>query len=260
MTKNKSVRSISIFVFVMLITFLFAPYISSHINPQKLNDEVTSAISSRYYANNVNVTIKNDGWVDLTGQVKSLYDKDRIFEIASHVHGVKRITNEINVVASTTPGNTNADILPDDEIRQNILYSIKMDAAIDQPQNIKVAVDNHLAVLSGTVDFYREKLIAETLASQTLGVYAIQNDIKVVPVNQAFSDSDIKAALESVLHNEFPLINSNDVNISVNNGFVTLTGTVSSMWVKDNMEDEFSSIGGVQGVIDKLAVKPDLNS
>ena len=57
MTKNKSVRSISIFVFVMLITFLFAPYISSHINPQKLNDEVTSAISSRYYANNVNVTI-----------------------------------------------------------------------------------------------------------------------------------------------------------------------------------------------------------
>ena len=82
----------------------------------------------------------------------------------------------------------------------------------------------------------------------------------MVPVNQAFSDSDIKAALESVLHNEFPLINSNDVNISVNNGFVTLTGTVSSMWVKDNMEDEFSSIGGVQGVIDKLAVKPDLNS
>ena len=260
MTKNKSIRNISVFVFAILFTFLFVPDIFSHINPQKLTDEVTAAISNRYYADNVNVTIKDDGWVDLTGHVKSLYDKDRIFEIASHVHGVKRITNDIDVVARTTPGNTNADILPDDEIRQNILYSIKMDAAIDQPQNIKVAVDNHLAILSGTVDFYREKLIAETLASQALGVYAIQNDIKVVPINQAFSDSDIKAALESVLHDEFPLVNSKDVNISVNNGFVTISGTVSSLWVKENMEDEFSSIGGVEGVIDQLKVKPDMNS
>ena len=253
-------RKILVCTFAALIVLPFSQITFAQESPEKLSTEVSLAIENTYAPQDVNVTVKGDGWVTLTGTVKSLYDKYSLYEIASRVHGVKRITNDINVVASTTSGNTNADILPDDEIKQNILYSIKMDAAIDQPRNIKVVVDNHLAILSGTVDFYREKLVAETLASQVLGVYAIQNDINVVPINQAFSDSDIKAALESVLRNEFPLENSKNINISVNNGFVTLTGTVSSLWVKDKMEDEFSSIGGVDGVFDQLKVKPDLNS
>lgn len=249
-----------VFTFAVVMVFSFTQSTYAQDNPRMLQNKVTAAISNRYYATDVNVSVMGDGWVNLTGQVKSLYDKDRIYEIASRVHGVKRITNDINVVASTTPGNTNAGILPDDMIKQNILYSIKMDAAIDQPQNIKVAVDNHLAILSGKVDFYREKLLAETLASQVLGVDAIQNDIKVVPINKAFSDSDIKASLVSVLRNEFPLVNSNDIDITVNNGFVTVSGAVSSLWVKNNIENAFSSIGGVAGVFDKLEVKPDLNS
>jgi len=251
---------------VIFLTFAVAAVFSATQNTfaqndtERLSDKVTAVISSRYYAADVNVSVRDNGWVNLTGQVKSLYDKDRIYEIASHVHGVKRITNDINVAAGTVPDNTDAGILPDDMIRQNILYSIKMDAAIDQPQKIKVNVDNHLAILSGTVDFYREKLLAETLASQVLGVEAIQNDIKVVPINQAFSDTDIKAALESVLRNEFPLENYNNINISVGNGFVTVSGVVSSLWVKNNIEDEFAGIGGVAGVFNKLKVKPDLNS
>lgn len=249
-----------VFSFAVAIFFSFTQSTFSQDNSKMLQKKVTAAVSSRYYANNVNVSTIGDGWVDLTGQVKSLYDKDRIYEIASHVHGVKKITNDINVVASTTPGNTNANMLPSDMIKQNILYSIKMDAAITQPQNIKVNVDNHLVILSGKVDFYREKLLAETLASQVLGVDAIQNDIKVVPVNKAFSDSDIKAALESVLLNEFPLVNGNNINITVNNGLVTVSGKVSSLWEKNNIEDEFSSVAGVKSVIDNLEVNPGLNS
>lgn len=229
-------------------------------NDNKLLDKVTEVIGSRYYADNVNVSLTGNNWITLTGNVKLLYDKDRVYAIAAHVPGVKKITNDINVAASTTPGNTDASMLPDDEIRQNIIYSFKMNALIEQPQDIKVSVDNNLAILSGKVDFLREKLVAETLASQVLGVYAIQNNIQVVPVNQAFSDTAIKSALESVLHNEFPLVNRKDINISVDNGFVTITGAVSSPWEKDNIEQEFSSIGGVAGVFDKLEVKPGLNS
>ncbi len=151
-------------------------------------------------------------------------------------------------------------ILPDDEIAQNIGYSYKLSALIEQPQDIKVTVDNHLAILSGTVDFLREKMVAETLASQVLGVDAIQNDIKVVPINNAFSDADIKTALESVLRDEFPLVDGKDINIVVDNGFVTITGTVSSLWEKDSIENEFSTIGGVNGVFNKLEVKPEMNS
>jgi osmotically-inducible protein OsmY len=249
-------------ILALLLAMVF-PFTQSTIaqsKDNKLLDKVTEVISSRYYADNVNVSLKNDGWITLTGQVKLLYDKDRIFEIAAHVPGVKKITNDIDVTASTTPGNTNAAELPDDEIAQNILYSYKLSALIEQPQDIKVTVDNHLAILSGSVDFLREKMVAETLASQVLGVEAIQNDIKVAPVNNAFSDADIKTALESVLRDEFPLVDSKDINIVVDNGFVTITGTVSSLWEKDSIENEFSTIGGVSGVFNKLEVKPEMNS
>lgn len=247
------------FAIVCALVFTFAQSSIARSN-NKLLDKVTDVIGSRYYADNVNVSLTGTDWITLTGNVKLLYDKERIYAIAAHVPGVKKITNDINVVASTTPGNTNASMLPDDEIRQNIIYSFKMNAMIEQPKNIKVSVDNNLAILSGKVDFLREKLVAETLASQVLGVYAIQNNITVVPVNKAFSDTDIKNALESVLHDEFPLVNPKDINISVDNGFVTVTGAVSSPWEKDNIEQEFSSVGGVAGVFDKLEVKPGLNS
>ena len=245
---------------LLAMVFPFTQSTAAQGTNNKLLDKVTEVISSRYYADNVNVSLKDDGWITLTGQVKLLYDKDRVFEIAAHVPGVKRITNDIDVTASTTPGNTDAGILPDDEIAQNIAYSFKLSALIEQPQDIKVTVDNHLAILSGTVDFLREKMVAETLASQVLGVDAIQNDIKVTPINNAFSDADIKTSLESVLHDEFPLVNSKDINIMVDNGFVTITGTVSNLWEKHSIETEFSSVGGVNGVFNKLEVKPEINS
>ncbi len=228
-------------------------------NDNGLNDRVTAAITSRYDPSNVEVTVKDGGWVMLNGEVNTLYDKDRIYEIASHIHGVTRITNDINVVPRRTTEIKNTTNIPSDIIEHDVRMLMDKNAAITEPDNINIAVDGSLVILSGHVNFYREKILARTVASQVRGVTAIQNDIKITPINQAIDDQNLKEVFESILHDEFPLVDQNQININVQNGFVTISGTVSNLWVKNNMAKEFASVEGVIDVINKLEVKPEMN-
>ena len=189
----------------------------------------------------------------------TLYDKDRIYEIASHIHGVTRITNDIRVVPRRTTEIKKTTNIPDDIIEHDVRMLIDKNAAITEPDNINIAVDGSLVMLSGHVNFYREKILARTVASQVRGVTAIQNNIKVTPVKEAIDDKNLKEVFENILRDEFPLVDKNQVNIKVENGFVTISGTVSNLWVKNNMAKEFGSVEGVIDVINKLDVKPEMD-
>lgn len=254
----KSVKLMSLVFTVLLISFEQICYAQN--KSENLSDEVIDAISSRYDPSNIEVTIKGDGWVILNGKANLLYDKDRIFDIVSHIDGVKKITDDIMVVPETVPANKYPNILPDNIIKENVSTLIGRNAAIEEPQKIKINVDNSLVFLSGVVHYYREKLLAETAASQVKGVNAIENDIKVIPLNKALTDKDIHDVLVSVFNNEFPLVDRNSINFKVDNGSVIIWGTVTNIWLKENIGKEFSDIEGVTDVINNLKVKPDLNS
>ena len=145
-----------------LFIFCFAQNSFAQKSSETLAEKVTAAISNRYDPSNVNVAVKDDGWVILTGQANLLYNKDRIYEIASHVYGVKRITNDILVVPETVPGDKDPAILPDSIIEENVMDLIGRNDAIEEPQNINIHVDNSLVILSGKVHFYREKMECST--------------------------------------------------------------------------------------------------
>ncbi len=226
---------------------------------KNLSEKVTAAITSRYDPSDVEVKIKDEGWVVLNGEVHTLYDKYRIYEIASHLNGVKRITNDIRVNPIRTPEIQKTNNLPADIIEHNVRTLMDRNAAIEEPEKISVAVDGSLVILSGQVHFYREKILARTVASQVRGVTAIKNDIKVTPLNKAINDNNIKEVLESILRNEFPLVDRNQIDIKVEDGSVTLSGTVQNLWVKNNIAEEFASIEGVIDLINKLEVKPEIN-
>ena len=229
-------------------------------NTEKLSDKVEAAITTRYNPMKIDVSAKAPGWIKITGNVNSLFDKYRIYEIASHINGVKKITNDIMVVPRKTPGNVNPNMKPAAMIKQQIRTLINRTAAIDEPQKINVSVDNSAVKLTGTVSFYREKVFAQTIASQIKGVKSIKNDIKVVPIDKAITDNNIKDVLFSLLRDEFPRVDKNNINIKVENGFVTVSGEVSNLWEKDNIGDEFSSVVGVIDVINRLEVNPRLSS
>lgn len=238
-----------IFSFVFWIALFFTVQTIYAANNNNLTDKVKEAITSRYDPSEIQVTVNDDGLVIIKGDVNSLYDKYRIYEITSQVQGVKKITNDITVTT---------DQLPEKMIEANIRNMIDGSGVIKEPQKINVEVDNSLVKLSGNVSFNREKIIAMTLASQANGVKDIENNIIVTPIGKAIDDDNIKAYLNSILVNEFPLTDRKDLSISVQDGFVTIEGAVSNLWTKDKIEQEFESVAGVIRVINDLEVNPDL--
>ncbi len=243
-------KFIHLLVPVILITAVFQ-FGFIFENGNNLSEKVKAAIASRFSPADIEVTVKDDGWVNLEGKVSSLYNKYRIFELASHVNGVKRITNDIIVDTKT---------LPDQIIKHNVKEDIERNSVITEPDKINISVNQSQVKLSGTVSFYREKLMARTAASWEKGVKGIVNDIKVKPIQKAVTDQNLENILQSILRDEFPLTNPNNIHIKVKNGFATVSGTVSNLWTKRNIKDEFSSVIGIVGVINKLNVNPDLNS
>ncbi len=253
-------KNIILYAFTILFIFSFAQNGIARNNDKSLADKVIAAISNKYDPSNIDVTMKDDGWVILTGKADLLYDKDMIFEIAAQVNGVKRITNDINVVPETVPADKDPGILPDNIIKQNILAIIDQNDSIEEPQKINVDVVNSFVTLSGEVHYYNEKILAETVTSQVKGVNAIQNDIKVIPLKQALTDQDLEQMLISILNKDFPLVNRNNINFKVKNGSVTVWGTVSNLWIKNSMVKEFSSVEGVTDVVNNLKVNPFMQS
>jgi osmotically-inducible protein OsmY len=238
-----------IFLSVFLAALFFIGQTIYASNNNNLTDKVKESITSRYDPSEFQVTVNDDGLVTLKGEVNSLYDKFRIYEITSRVQGVKNISNDITV---------NTDLLPEKMIEANIRNMIDGSGVIKEPQKINIEVDNSLVKLSGNVSFNREKIIAMTLASQANGVKDIENNIIVTPIGKAIDDDNIKAYLNSILVNEFPLTDRKDLSISVQDGFVTIEGAVSNLWTKDKIEQEFESVAGVIRVINDLEVNPDL--
>jgi osmotically-inducible protein OsmY len=262
---KKKLNSAGLLVSLIIVSmiFVYAPEAAAQ-NNELLAKKVTAAITSEYPPENVIITVKGDGWVILNGKADLLYNKDMMYELAAHVYGVKRITNDIDILPETTEGdddpNTEPGILPNDIIKENVINLLERNPDIKEPEKIEVNVDNALVMLSGRVHFYKEKILAQTAASQVNGVQAIQNNITVVPLKKAETDEDIRDVLISVINKDFPLVDRNEINLKVDNGTATVWGAVSNLWIKDSIEKEFSSVDGVKGVINNLKIVPEMGS
>lgn len=240
---NYKKNHISIFS-IFLFSLVFSTISFALTSNASLADKVENAINNRYNQD-FEVTVNNDNSVTITGQVNTFYDKLKIFEIASKIKGVRGITDNVTI---------NAPILPDKEIQANIVNELNMVSSILEPNRIKVHVDNGEVILGGTVSFYREKLMAETVASWEKGVRGIDNNIKVLSPSRAISDSNLRIILQDILDNQFSV--EKNVSFSVNDGIVNLNGTVDNLYAKKQIKDEFSSIIGIKKVNNNLQVEP----
>jgi osmotically-inducible protein OsmY len=56
-----------------------------------------------------------------------------------------------------------------------------------------------------------------------------------------------------------PVIDATDIDVSVETGWVTVEGSVDTLWKKDRMEEIVMDLTGVVGMTNKLAVVPTEN-
>lgn len=187
-----------------------------------------------------------DGRVVLSGIVPSYIVRRAAESDAYIVEGVNRVENKIQVRYPTA-----APQPSDSEIRANILNILSWDASIDAG-DISVEVDNGVATLLGSVDTYWKKQRAEEQAIDIGGVTRVVNELTVVPtkrlMDQAIAD-DIVAALD-----RNALIDTEAVDVKVENGVVTLSGTVPNWNALQGAEEAATFTSGVVDIINNLII------
>lgn len=214
----------------------------SQIDTGKLVTDVENKIEN-YYTENFKISADKNGIVSISGEVNTLFDKLKIGELVSEVKGVKEIHNNIQVQNVITA---------DDIIKANIENETKLNDAILEPEKIKIEVNNGVVTLSGTVSYFREKLMMQTIASWQDGVSDLIDHISVMSSSAAKSDANLTEIIIDLLNNNFPL--EKNIMFDINNGSVNLYGTVNDLYAKNHIQEDIQRIIGVKNVVNEMKI------
>jgi osmotically-inducible protein OsmY len=117
--------------------------------------------------NHIQATVEN-GWVTLTGAVKSGYERSSAEDAVSYLAGVKGVLNQITVKPSVRATDVKAEI--DKALKRNA----EIDAA-----HIKVSAVGGKVTLSGTIHSWDEREEAGSAAWCAPGVTEVENNLAV---------------------------------------------------------------------------------
>ena len=238
--KNRFI--IRTFLFSTIFLFMTG-YCFAQVNANQLENNVEEKLSSAY-SEPFMISVNQKGTVTVEGQVKTLFDKLKINELISQVKGVKNINNKISIYTNLTA---------DDIIKNNIELELKRNNSILEPEKIKVKVNNGVVNLSGTVTDFREKLLAQSIASWQNGVTNMTSSISVSPPTVATSDKNLKEIVGDILKDHFSL--EHKVKFIVSKGDVDLYGSARNMYAKDHIQKAIQHIMGVKDVINEIQIK-----
>jgi osmotically-inducible protein OsmY len=124
--------------------------------------------------------------------------------------------------------------------------------------NIGVVTEGGVVTLTGFVDTYAEKLAAERVTLKTYGVRAVANEIQVKPLSKK-TDADIAAAALNALKERVD-VPEKRIKLTVQDGWLTLEGNVDWFYQKNAAEFAVKYLAGVQGVTDRISVKPQVSA
>ena len=141
------------------------------------------------------------------------------------------------------------------QIQKDVIDELHWDPSI-RNEEIAVAAKDGVVTLAGKVHSYAEKYAAERAAERVSGVKAIAEDLTVQPTSTfARSDTDIAHAVTTALMWDIQ-VPDDKVKAVVENGWITLTGSVEWKYQKDAAERAVRYLTGVKGVGNLIAVKP----
>jgi osmotically-inducible protein OsmY len=143
----------------------------------------------------------------------------------------------------------------DKELQQQVMDELAWEPSIDAAE-IGASVDSGVVMLSGTVRSFPEKWAAERAAERVKGVRAVADEIVVkLPGTFQRDDADIaRAALNTLEWNAS--VPRGRLQVLVENGWITLDGTVERYFQKSEAEMVVRKLLGVKGVVNRITVKP----
>ncbi len=216
----------------------------------KSDDQLKSEVlfrlgwDTRVRQTEVGVTV-NEGVVTLTGTVDSYAKKIAAQEAAHRVNGVLDVANDLEV---KVPGSLR---FTDSEIAQAVRHALEWNVLVPSDQ-ILTTVSNGWVILEGNVEHYSERVDAERAVRDLTGVWGVINKIKVTaPVDPEKVRFLIEDVLELRADRE-----ANRIRVKVEEGEVTLTGTVTSWNDKQAILGAVGHMAGVTAIDDHLIIDP----
>ena len=142
----------------------------------------------------------------------------------------------------------------DSQLQHDVMEELKFTPEVDH-SHIGVSAKNGVVTLTGFVPNYLQKMAAEHAAARVLGVKAIAEEIEVRFASEPkTSDGEIAERIISMLRWDVSLA-ADKVQVKVEKGWVTLSGTVDWNFQRDAAKRSASRVTGVRGVFNNITVE-----
>jgi osmotically-inducible protein OsmY len=142
----------------------------------------------------------------------------------------------------------------DSELQRDVISELEWEPSVDHA-DIGVSVHDGIVTLNGFVKSYAEKQAAERAVQRVSGVKAIAEEIKVRYASDS-KNADHEVAKRILdLFSWSTLIPDEKIGVKVENGWVTLTGTVDWQFQSAEAKKAAGKISGVVGITNRLQVR-----
>jgi osmotically-inducible protein OsmY len=144
---------------------------------------------------------------------------------------------------------------PNNLLEEDVKDELEWDPAVEDSRIIVKASDGEVT-LSGAVLTYFESVRAAEDAFGVGGVTAVDNQLVVGLTGEAIADADILADCVIALDND-KFVPGGSVNVSVDDGWVTLTGQVRRHFQRRAAAYAVRRVDGVLGVSNSIVLSSD---
>lgn len=190
---------------------------------QELEKDVQNALKWEPSLHTAEIgVVAQDGVITLNGTVDGYFQKTEAEDAAKNVAGVKAIVEKIEV--RYAKGVTKSD----SQIANEVLKWLATSWSVPE-ERIKVKVENGWVTLEGELPWNYQKETAKNAANYLAGVKGVTNNIII---KSEMHDGLEQKNIEEALGRNWAF-NSEKVNVEVNGTNISLTGTVSSLYQKE---------------------------
>jgi len=188
--------------------------------------------------------VAKKGVITLTGTVESFVKKAEAEQTAKKTRGVVAVMNDIEIELDRQTTKQDHDIAADLQKAFQANWDIS-------GSKITVSVEKGWITMSGDLEWGYQRDAAQAATRQIKGVTGLTNAITIRSVKiDKIEKMEIEKAL--VL---FSAIDDREIHVSVTGNIVSLVGTVSTLYEKEQAGRIAQNTPGVLGVENELAIE-----
>jgi osmotically-inducible protein OsmY len=185
----------------------------------------------------------NEGVVNLTGFVRSYFEKYHAEHVVKRVSDVAGIANDLIVRLSPT------DKLDDPQIVRAAVAAIRAELP-DVVDRVRVLVHQGYITVEGSVEWKHQHDRIEATMRLLRGVMGVSNNILVTPRVKA---ADVRGLIEAAFKRSAE-VDAERINVHAEGGAVVLTGKVRTWSERTQAHDTAWSAPGVTEVRNEITV------